>query len=121
MPDEYSRTDLGKLYVQLGMVLEPGGVSNQMVTGTSTGELKFIDFRVVGSTGQMGVWKSVEAHTKGAMTAMAAHPYSPLLATATATQVTAYSTAAPQLRLSSSCATGLLISTHKCCSCICEH
>jgi len=30
----------------------------------------------------------VEAHSKGAMSAMAAHPYSPLLATATATQVT---------------------------------
>lgn len=69
------------------MVLEPGGLHNQLVTGTSTGELKFVDFRVVDSSGQMGVWKTVEAHTKGAMTAMAAHPYSPLLATATATQV----------------------------------
>ena len=73
--------------MQLGMVLEPGGLSNQLVTGTSSGELKFLDFRVVDSSGQMGVWKTVEAHTKGAMTAMAAHPYSPLLATATATQV----------------------------------
>ena len=73
--------------VQLNMVLEPGGLHNQLVTGTSTGELKFVDFRVVDSSGQMGVWKTVEAHTKGAMTAMAAHPYSPLLATATATQV----------------------------------
>ena len=90
-------TDFGKLYVQLGMVLEPGGVSNQMVTGTSQGELKFIDFRVVDSSGQMGVWKTVEAHTKGAMTAMAAHPYSPLLATATATQVHACASAAHQL------------------------
>lgn len=72
---------------QLDMVLEPGGLHNQLVTGTSSGELKFVDFRVVDSGGQMGVWKTVEAHTKGAMTAMAAHPYSPLLATATATQV----------------------------------
>ncbi|KAL0035168.1 hypothetical protein WJX79_004418 [Trebouxia sp. C0005] len=71
----------------LGMVLEPGGLSNQLVTGTSWGELKFIDFRMVGSTGQTGVWKTVEAHSKGAMSAMAAHPYSSLLATATATQV----------------------------------
>lgn len=69
------------------MVLEPGGLHNQLVTGTSSGELKFVDFRMVDSSGQMGVWKTVEAHTKGAMTAMAAHPYSPLLATATATQV----------------------------------
>lgn len=73
--------------LQLGMVSEPGGLSNQLVTGTSAGELKFLDFRVVDSSGQMGVWKSVEAHTKGGMTAVAAHPYSPLLATATATQV----------------------------------
>lgn len=71
----------------LGMVLEPGGLSNQLVTGTSMGELKFLDFRVVDSSGQMGVWKTVEAHSKGSMSAMAAHPYSPLLATATATQV----------------------------------
>ena len=79
------------------MVLEPGGLHNQLVTGTSTGELKFVDFRVVDSSGQMGVWKTVEAHTKGAMTAMAAHPYSPLLATATATQVHGHERqAAPQ-------------------------
>ncbi|DBA97523.1 hypothetical protein WJX77_009223 [Trebouxia sp. C0004] len=71
----------------LGMVLEPGGLSNQLVTGTSWGELKFIDFRMVDSTGQTGVWKTVEAHSKGAMSAMTAHPYSPLLATATETQV----------------------------------
>ncbi len=74
--------------MQLGMVLEPGGLSNELVTGTSWGELKFIDFRMVDSTGQTGVWKTVEAHSKGAMSSMAAHPYSPLLATATATQVT---------------------------------
>ena len=73
--------------MQLNMVLEPGGLSNQLVTGTSSGELKFVDFRVVDGSGQMGVWKTVEAHTKGAMSTMAAHPYSPLLATATATQV----------------------------------
>lgn len=75
------------LLMQLGMVLEPGGLSHQLVTGTSFGELKFIDFRVVDSNGEMGVWKTVEAHSKGAMSAMAAHPYSPLLATATTTQV----------------------------------
>ena len=78
------------LGAQLNMVLEPGGLGNQMVTGISSGELKFVDFRVVDSSGQMGVWKTVEAHTKGAMTAMAAHPYAPLLATATATQVQTY-------------------------------
>ncbi|KAL3133273.1 hypothetical protein ABBQ38_007154 [Trebouxia sp. C0009 RCD-2024] len=71
----------------MDMVLEPGGLQNQLVTGTSSGELQFVDFRMVDSNGEMGVWKTVEAHTKGAMTAMAAHPYSPLLATATATQV----------------------------------
>lgn len=86
------------------MVLEPGGLDNQLVTGTSTGELKFLDFRMVDDSGRMGVWKKVEAHTKGGMTALAAHPYSPLLATATATQV--YSSTVQQL--SAHCA-GLLV------------
>ena len=69
------------------MALEPGGVGNQLVTGVASGELKFLDFRMVNGKGQTGVWKTVEAHSKGGMTALAAHPYSPLLATATATQV----------------------------------
>lgn len=73
--------------LQLGMVLEPGGASNQLVTGSSSGELKFLDFRMVDDSGHMGVWKTVEAHSKGGMTAIAAHPCSPLLATATANQV----------------------------------
>ncbi|KAK9819637.1 hypothetical protein WJX72_000593 [[Myrmecia] bisecta] len=72
----------------IGMALEPGGVSNQLVTGAANGELKFIDFRMAGdSAAQMGVWKTVEAHSKGGMTALTAHPHAPLLATVTASQV----------------------------------
>ena len=33
------------------------------------------------------MWKSVEAHSKGTLTALAAHPHAPLLATATSSQV----------------------------------
>ena len=36
---------------------------------------------------EVGVWKTVEAHSKGQMTALAAHPSAPLLATATNNQV----------------------------------
>jgi hypothetical protein len=36
---------------------------------------------------EVGVWKTVEAHSKGQVTALAAHPNAPLLATATNNQV----------------------------------
>ena len=36
---------------------------------------------------EVGVWKTVDAHSKGQMTALAAHPNAPLLATATNNQV----------------------------------
>ena len=74
------------------MALEPGGRRDQLVTGSSNGELKYVDLRKLGGEadprgGNMGVWQRVEAHSKGSMTALAAHPNAPLLATGTNTQV----------------------------------
>ena len=74
------------------MALEPGGRRDQLVTGSSNGELKFVDLRKLGGEadprgGNMGVWQRVEAHSKGSVTALAAHPNAPLLATGTNTQV----------------------------------
>ena len=80
------------------MVMEPGGIPHQLVTGTAAGTLKFLDFRVQSSSqvassssgppeAEVGVWKTVEAHNKGGLSAMAAHPYASLMATATTSQV----------------------------------
>ena len=80
------------------MVMEPGGIPHQLVTGTTAGTLKFLDFRVQSSSqvassssgppeAEVGVWKTVEAHNKGGLSAMAAHPYASLMATATTSQV----------------------------------
>lgn len=84
------------------MVVEPGGIPHQLVTGTAAGTLKFLDFRVQSSSqlhsatsssssappeAEVGVWKTVEAHNKGGLSAMAAHPYASLMATATTSQV----------------------------------
>ena len=64
------------------MALEPGGRRDQLVTGSSNGELKFVDLRKLGGEadprgGNMGVWQRVEAHSKGSVTALAAHPNAP--------------------------------------------
>ena len=73
----------------MGMVLEPGGVSNQLVTATATGELKFIDFRMHDALGgRLGVYKTLDAHSKGSLSAVVGHPHAPLIATGTTTQVT---------------------------------
>ncbi len=82
-----------------GMVVEPGATPHSIAVASPKGLLKFCDTRMpgptsaptpgappVGSTHHMGVWKTVEAHTKGTVTALAAHPNAPLLATATSMQ-----------------------------------
>lgn len=87
---------------QVGMALEPGGVKDQLVTAAADGEMKMIDFRMLGdaaaagnspsggtgsSSGSLGVWKTVNASaTSRNLSALAAHPNAPLLATGTATQ-----------------------------------
>ena len=82
--------------MQMGLVGEPGGVPHQLVTGTASGELKYIDFRMSSdSTGKLGVYKTVQAHSKGSITALVGHPHSPLIASATTTQVDA--TAGPHV------------------------
>lgn len=84
------------------MALEPGGLKDQLVTAAADGEMKMIDFRMLGDasaavpgtgatagggTGALGVWKTVNASaTSRNLSALAAHPHSPLLATGTATQ-----------------------------------
>ncbi|GAB4817626.1 hypothetical protein N2152v2_004672 [Parachlorella kessleri] len=84
-----------------GLVVEPGGREHQVVLGYPNGQLAFMDCRVLGagagsaeggspaSPGRVecGVWKTLEAHSKGPMTALVAHTQAPLLATATAQQV----------------------------------
>ncbi len=76
--------------LQMGLVGEPGGVAHQLVTGTASGELKYIDFRM-GSDGggKLGVYKTLQAHSKCSITALVGHPHSPLIASATTTQVPA--------------------------------
>ena len=74
--------------LQMGMVAEPGGQAHQLVTATAAGELKFIDFRMApDSRGKMGVYKTLQAHSKGSITAIVGHPYAPIVATGTTTQV----------------------------------
>lgn len=85
--------------MQVGMALEPGGLKDQLVTAAADGEMKMIDFRMLGDAsaaaavpssgagGSLGVWKTVNASaTSRNLSALAAHPHSPLLATGTATQ-----------------------------------
>ncbi|CAL8465312.1 g4847 [Coccomyxa elongata] len=86
----------------VGMALEPGGVKDQLVTAAADGEMKMVDFRMLSDTaaagngpsggatvgGSLGVWKTVNASaTSRNLSALAAHPNAPLLATGTATQV----------------------------------
>ena len=84
--------------MQMGMAMEPGGLEHQLVTASAGGELAFIDFRAVSSSSsyaaegslppaQMGKWKSVDASTKGGLSALAAHRHAPILATGTTSQV----------------------------------
>jgi regulator-associated protein of mTOR len=72
-----------------GMVLEPCGRSGAALTGSATGELRFLDLRLAageggGDGGSSCVVRSVQAHSTGGMSVLAAHPNAPLLATATA-------------------------------------
>jgi hypothetical protein len=80
--------------------VEPGGTPHHLVLGYPGAQLAFLDCRMVSSDAgvaaatatpqrrlEVGVWKTVEAHSKGQMTALAAHPNAPLLATATNSQV----------------------------------
>lgn len=79
---------LGRL---VGIAAEPGNCEHASVLGTPDGKLAFLDARVTsqgeGLRAEAGIWKTVEAHGKGSMTALAGHPNAPLLATATANQV----------------------------------
>ena len=88
-----------------GMAVEPGGNEHQLAVAYPSGTLSFLDSRLFsgsrhhhhrhgGSSNSNGdsslqtpVWRSVEAHNKGSVTALAAHAHAPLLATSTATQV----------------------------------
>jgi regulator-associated protein of mTOR len=86
---------------QVGMALEPGGLKDQLVTAAGDGEMKLIDLRMLGEregaafggaqsavAANMGVWKTVNAsQTSRNLSALAAHPHAPLLATGTKTQV----------------------------------
>jgi len=74
-----------------GAVLEPCGRQGAALTGSATGELRFLDLRVAGSpdgagTADVGqcLLRSVQAHSTGGMSVLASHPNAPLLATATA-------------------------------------
>lgn len=93
-------TDLNYV-LQVGMALEPGGMKDQLITAAADGEMKMVDFRMLGdasaaangpagnagSSGSLGVWKTVNASaTSRNLSALAAHPNAPLLATGTATQ-----------------------------------
>jgi hypothetical protein len=40
---------------QVGLALEAGGLRDQMVTAAADGELKLIDFRMLGDTGAAGM------------------------------------------------------------------
>ena len=70
------------------MVSEPDGLAHASVLAMSNGELQFIDFRMDGgSEGHLGIFKTVQAHSRGNLTAVTGHPNAPLIATGTATQV----------------------------------
>lgn len=83
--------------IPAGLVVEPGGLEHQVVLGYPNGQLAFLDCRVLsGGAGEggaggprveCGVWKSLEAHSRGPMTTLVGHKHAPLLATSTAQQV----------------------------------
>ena len=43
-----------RVALQVGMAVEPGGLKDQLVTAAADGELKFIDFRVLGEGNTAG-------------------------------------------------------------------
>eukprot|EP00879_Flechtneria_rotunda_P020171 GHRR01021212.1.p1 GENE.GHRR01021212.1~~GHRR01021212.1.p1 ORF type:complete len:362 (+),score=131.40 GHRR01021212.1:165-1088(+) len=94
-----------------GMVLEPCGRSGAVVTGTIQGQIHFMDLRMmadsdggmnsaaaggvngpssnsgIGEQLSCSIVRTVEAHSKGAMSVLVAHPTAPMLATGTTSQV----------------------------------
>ena len=86
------------------MALGPGDIDSQLVSAAVAGEMKYTDFRMIGSqtsattagdvggsgsgsgSARMGVWKTVVPEEKGPLTAFAAHLYAPLLSTASFSQ-----------------------------------
>ena len=73
-----------------GMVAGPGGRPHQLVTACAAGELAFVDWRGAGGAGAApaaAVVAAVTAHSTGGLSALAAHPHAPLLATGTTSQV----------------------------------
>ena len=78
------------------MALGPGDWDSQLLSGAAGGDIRYTDFRLLppadpeaadgGGGAQMGVWKSVRADDKGPLSAFAAHPHAPLLATASFSQ-----------------------------------
>lgn len=74
------------------MALGPGDWDSQLVTAAGGGDMRYADFRLLPAdeglppSAQMGAWKSVRAEDRGPLSAFAAHPYAPLLATASLSQ-----------------------------------
>lgn len=76
---------------QVGLVLEPGGEENKLVTGVSKGWVQFVDFRkmrdtVDGAAYEMGTWKNFNAVKTGSLSSISGHPHAPLIATGTTDQ-----------------------------------
>jgi regulator-associated protein of mTOR len=72
----------------VGMVAEPGGVENQLVLGYRNGTLNFMDCRVLSSSSPtVSLLRSIEGHSKGNVTTLCGHKHSPLVASATTSQV----------------------------------
>lgn len=82
------------------MALGPGELDNQLVAGTTSGDIKYVDFRMTSGqvsaptpgeghapfcSARMGVWKTVHSDERAPISAFAAQPYSPLLATSSLT------------------------------------
>lgn len=74
------------------MALGPGDWDSQLVTAACGGDMKYTDFRLLPAeegrapSAQMGVWKSLHAEDRGPVSAFAAQPHAPLLATASLSQ-----------------------------------
>ena len=95
----------------VGIVYEPNGRPNLLVAASERGEMCFIDIRMASrasspppgtsstspqpesgggggfAAGGQGVLRLVPAHSKGGLSALAAHPHAPLIATGTVNQV----------------------------------
>ena len=46
--------EVARIGFQVGMAVEPGGLKDQLVTAAADGEMKFIDFRVLGEGNTAG-------------------------------------------------------------------